>query len=86
MEKHPLNIEALQEAQMEDDELQKWKDKNPDCYFETKIGKVQNVLCYCKPGLNKSENWKIALPRKLMKSTIKWFHIVTGHPGEKDWN
>ena len=41
------------------------------------------MLCYCKPGLNKEENWKIVLPRKLLMSTIKWFHIVTGHPGEK---
>ena len=41
------------------------------------------MLCYCKPGLNKEENWKIVLPRKLIMSTIKWFHIVTGHPGEK---
>ena len=31
----------------------------------------------------KEENWKIVLPRILLMPTIKWFHIVTGHPGEK---
>ena len=41
------------------------------------------MFWYCKPGLNKNENWKIVLPRKLLKPAIKWFHIVTGHPGEK---
>ena len=77
-----LNIEAIKAAQQEDEDLRKWKNNNPNCYFTTKIGKVKNVLCYCKPGLNKEENWKIVLPRKLLMSTIKWFHIVTGHPGE----
>ena len=47
------------------------------------IGNVNNVICYVKPGDNKTENWKIALPRQLLKPTVKWFHLVAGHPGEK---
>ena len=53
LEEYPLNIGALQVAQTEDAESQKWKNNNPDCYFKTTIGKVKNVLCYCKLGPNK---------------------------------
>ena len=59
LEEHPLNIEAIKAAQQEDEELRKWKNNNPNCYFTTKIGKVKNVLCYCKPGLKREENWKL---------------------------
>ncbi len=32
---------------------------------------------WCQP------NWKIALPEAMVVDTIKWFHQVMGHPGEK---
>jgi len=41
-----------------------------------------NVLCYTKPGDNPA-NWKVALPKELIGSTVKWYHQVTGHPGSK---
>ena len=40
-EEHPLNIEALQMAQTEDAESQKWKNKNPNYYFKIAIGEVK---------------------------------------------
>jgi hypothetical protein len=45
-----------------------------------------DVLCYTKPGDNLS-NWKIALPKELIKPTVKWYHQVTGpsHPGSKSF-
>ena len=56
---------------------------NENSYFKLQLlCKIKNVLCYCKPGLNKGEFGRF-LPRKLLESTIKWFHIVNGHPDEK---
>ena len=43
-EEHPLNIEAIQVAQTEDEEFKKWGNNNPDCYSTTKMGKVKNML------------------------------------------
>jgi hypothetical protein len=28
-------------------------------------------------------NWKIVLPKSIVVDTVKWFHQVMGHPGEK---
>ncbi len=39
-------------------------------------------MCYTKPGDNPF-NWKIALPKELIKPTVKWYHQVTGYPGSK---
>ena len=36
-----------------------------------------------KRGHDQQSQWKIVLPKKLLKPAIKWFHLVTGHPGEK---
>ena len=47
------------------------------------IGHIRDAICYVKPGENKNENWKIALPRQLLKPTVKWLHLVAGHPGKK---
>ena len=83
MDENPLNIENIKEQQDEDPELQRMLEKYPNSYFFKNIGTTRKVICYVKPGLDKKENWKIALPRQLLKPTIKWFHLVAGHPGEK---
>jgi hypothetical protein len=28
------------------------------------------------------DNWKIALPDKMVPEVIQWFHQVLGHPGQ----
>ncbi len=56
--------------------------KYPEWYSRKTINNVDNILCYTKPGDNPA-NWKIALPEDLIKSTIKWYHQVTGYPGSK---
>ena len=73
----------VKEQQIQDKDLQKYVKKYPGQYFQTGIGDVQNVLCYCKPGKDKQKHWKLALPRSMLKPAIKWFHLVTGHCGEK---
>ncbi len=39
------------------------------------------LLCYVKPGLNPWTQWKFAISASMIKPTIKWFHLVMGHPG-----
>ena len=39
------------------------------------------MICYCKDQSQRQANWQIALPEQMLKKTIKWFHIATGHPG-----
>ena len=41
----------------------------------------QPVICYREKEGDSEQNWKIALPTKLIDSTIKWYHEVLGHGG-----
>ena len=59
-----------------------WKNI-PIVIFSKNIKTTRKVICHVKPGDNKKENWKVALPRQLLKPTIKWFNLVAGHPGKK---
>jgi hypothetical protein len=39
------------------------------------------TICYKKDPTQ--PNWKIVLPKSMVVDTVKWFHQVMGHPGEK---
>jgi len=84
LEDNPLDIENIKEKQKLDNELQQSAIKHPEWYSQKKFNGVMNVLCYTKPG-DDSANWKIkiALPKELIRPTVKWYHQVTGHPGSK---
>ena len=79
---NPLDIENIKEKQDTDDALQHQAEKYPDRFLQQRVGTVDNILCYVKPG-DAPNNWKIALPKALLHPTIQWFHQVTGHPGSK---
>ncbi len=79
---NPLYIENIKEKQDTDDTLQYQAEKYPDCFLQRRVGTVDNILCYVKPG-DTPNNLKIALPKALLHPTIQWFHQVTGHPGSK---
>ena len=83
LNEHPLNLENIKELQNADGSLQKLKDKHPELYFHKDINQTQDVLCYVRAGKDKDKSWKIVLPDKLLRPTMKWFHIVTGRAG---WN
>ena len=51
-------------------------------YFEKLIDEFQ-IICYSKDSAERKTKWSIALPKTMLKSTITWFHTVTGHPGSK---
>ena len=40
-------------------------------------------MVYVRPGNDPETQWKIVLPQNLIKPTIKWYHRVTGYPGER---
>ena len=42
-----------------------------------------DVLCYVKPDDDPNRQWKIALAQGMILPTIKWFHQILGHPGNK---
>ena len=80
---NPLNLENMREKQYADTELLSRKEKYPDRYITKQIGHVRDLICYVKPGEDRARQWKIALPKSMIKKTIKWFHLVTCHPGVK---
>ncbi len=56
--------------------------KYPHNYVNLQLDdNVNDIICYTKDSTQ--PNWKIALPESMVADTIKWFHQVTGHPGEK---
>ncbi len=76
------DIENIKDKQDEDNDLKQTATKHPEWYSCKTFDQVMEVLCYTKPDDNPS-NWKIALPKELIKLTVKWYHQVTGHPGSK---
>jgi hypothetical protein len=82
VEDNYLDIENIKEKQDEDNELQQSATRHPEWYSCKTFSNVDNVLCYTKTGGDPS-NWKIALPNELIRSTVNWYHQVTGHPVSK---
>jgi hypothetical protein len=78
VEDNPLDIEKIREKQDEDNELQQSATRHPEWYSHRTFNNLEDVLCYTKPGGNPC-NWKIALPRELSRTTVNWYHQVTGH-------
>ena len=81
-----MNIAVVKEQHPQDENVQKWINKYLDQYFYTNSSDVQDVLHYCKSGNDEQDHWKLELPRSMVKPAIKWFHLVTDHPGEKGFN
>ena len=80
---NPLDLQRIRDAQYADDEILRWKDKNPSNFITKEIGDVRDLICYVKNGDSPNTQWRVVLPRSKLKQTVKWFHLVTGHPGSK---
>ena len=78
----PLDMQTISEKQKEDTELIARMNKHKDLYFEKKLD-GHKVICYSKDREQRQTSWRIALPKSMIKSTVQWYHIVTGHPGSK---
>ena len=83
MDENPLNLPKMREEQYECEDIRRWKNKFPNHFITKEIDTVQDLICYVKPGANPDTSWRIVLPTSMLKSTIKWYHLVTGHPGTK---
>ena len=82
-DENSLNIENIKAEQTNDNELNDLRARLPNRYLAKNIGDVPNVMVYVRPGDDPETQWKIVLPRNLIKPTIKWYHRVTGYPGEQ---
>jgi hypothetical protein len=68
--------------QQQDEQLLALQVKYPDNYVNLQLDDdIDDIICYKK--VPTQPNWKIALPESKVVDTVKWFHKVMGHPGEK---
>ena len=83
-EETPLNYDYIRESQQSDHDLLALAQRYPSQYiYKTLDDTVEDILCYVKPNDNPATQWRIALPLNMLQPTIKWFHQVMGHPGQK---
>ncbi len=81
-DENPLNFAHIHELQQQDEQLLALQVKNPDNYVNLQLDdNIDDIICYKKDPTQPS--WKIALPESMVVDTVKWFHQVMGHPGEK---
>jgi hypothetical protein len=79
---NPLNYAHIHELQQQDEQLLALQEKYPDNYANLQLVEdINDIICYKKDPTQ--PNWKIALPESMIVDTVKWFHQVMGHPGEK---
>jgi hypothetical protein len=82
LDENPLNYVHISELQQQDKQLLDLQVKNPDNYVNLQLDdNLDDIICYEKDPTQ--PNLKIALPESMVVDTVKWFHQVMGHPGEK---
>ncbi len=70
------------ELQQQDKQLLAIQVKYPDNYVNLQLyDNVDDNICYKKDPTQ--SNWKTALPKSMVADTVKRFHQVMGHLGEK---
>jgi hypothetical protein len=81
-DENPLNYAHICELQQQDKQLLALQVKYPDKYVNLQLDdNINDIICYKKDPTQ--PNWKIAMPESMVVDTVKWFHQVMGHPGEK---
>ncbi len=77
-----MNYAHICELQQQDEQLLALQVENPDNYVNLQLdADVNDIICYKKDPTQ--PNWKITLPESMVVDTVKWFHQVMGHPGER---
>jgi hypothetical protein len=77
-----LNYTHICELQQQDKQLLALQVKYPDNYINLQLDDdIDDIICYKKDPTQ--PNWKVVLPKSIEVDTVKWFHTVMGHPGEK---
>ncbi len=68
--------------QQQDKQLLALQVKYPDNYVNLQLDdNVDDIICYKKDPTQ--PNQKIVLLESMVVDTVKWFHQVMGHPGER---
>jgi hypothetical protein len=81
-DENPLNYAHIHELRKQDKQLLALHLEYPDNHVNLQLDdNVDDIICYKKDPTQ--PNWKIMLPKSMVVDTIKWFHQVMGHPGEK---
>ncbi len=80
-DENPLKYAHICEMQQQDKQLLALQVKYPDNHVNLQLHDVDDIICYKKDPTQ--PNWKIVLPESMVVDTVKWFHQVMGHPGEK---
>ena len=81
---NPLSFACICEQQQQDEQLLALQVKYPDQYIYKSLDEdSENIICYVHQRDSSNEQWRIALPQQMLEATVKWFHQVMGHPGEK---
>jgi hypothetical protein len=78
LDENPLNNSHICEMQQQDKQLLALQVKYSDGYVNLQL---DDIICYKKDPTQ--PNRKIALPQSMVVDTVKWFHQVMGHSGEK---
>jgi hypothetical protein len=77
-----LNYAHIRELRQQDEQLLALQVKYPDNYVNLQLyDDVADIICYKKDPTR--PNWKIVLPESMVSDTVKWFHQVMRHSGEK---
>jgi hypothetical protein len=81
-EENLLNYAHICELQQWDEQLLALQVKYPNNYVNLQPDDdVNDIICYMKDPTQ--PNWEISLPESMVVDSVKWFHQVIGHPGEK---
>ena len=66
----PLDIQTIHKNQQDNTELLARRDKHSEYYFEKQPVEFQ-IICYSEDGAECKTKWHIALPKNMLKPTIK---------------
>ncbi len=77
-----MNYAPIHELQQQDKQLLACHVKYSDIYVKLQLDdNLDDIICYKKDPTQ--SNWKIALPESMAVDTVKCFHQVMRHSGEK---
>jgi hypothetical protein len=77
-----LNYAHICELQQQDEQLHALQVKYPDNYVNLQLDEdVNDIICYKKDPAQL--DWKIDFLESTVVDTVKWFHQLMGHLGEK---
>jgi hypothetical protein len=80
-----VSFSCICKQKQQDEQLLALQVKHPEQYIYKSLDKdVDDTICYVQPGDNPDKQWE--LPQQMLEETVKWFHQVMGHPGEKHLN